>query len=355
MATTTMPPQVQKQLATRTHGKAVALVILTFLLGGAGLAYYLFSQRSSSKGAQQASTTRAGQWLGDDGYSLPEKLPVATPPPARDLTAEELARLRLEMMAILRRLDDLEKRKTTSSQTAAKPVEKRPAPMLYMHKDLGDKLPASAPTVAEYVLAPGVYLPCVIQPLMNSDVPGHFTAKITQNIYDTRTQQRLLVPQSATVIGHDKGEVLLYGNQRLPTFALTLTIEDRAYELETMPVTDQLGTNGLTGEVDNHWWRLFGAVFIGGALRGGQQALQMSVAQAGGAGQVASGIASTANQVTESRLGRALDTRPTIKVFSGQQCNVLLTKALSLPSVWQGGPVLPPTTTATTQTIRRER
>src|SRR5437667_348402 len=57
---------------------------------------------------------------------------------------------------------------------------------------------------------------------------------------------------------------------------------------------------------------LFGAVFIGGALRGGMEALQGGLAQAGGAGQVAAGISSVGNQAVTQRLGRALDTRPRI-------------------------------------------
>ena len=45
------------------------------------------------------------------------------------------------------------------------------------------------------------------------------------------------------------------------------------------------------------------------------------------------------NQATQQRLGRALDTRPTIEVDSGQLCQVLLTKPLHLPAMWQyGGP-----------------
>jgi hypothetical protein len=35
------------------------------------------------------------------------------------------------------------------------------------------------------------------------------------------------------------------------------------------------------------------------------------------------------------RIGRALDTRPTIEVDAGQLCNVLLTKPLHLPALWQ--------------------
>jgi hypothetical protein len=65
------------------------------------------------------------------------------------------------------------------------------------------------------------------------------------------------------------------------------------------------------------------------------QALQLEMAGAAGAGQVAAGIAATGNQATQQRLGRTLDTRPTIEVDSGQLCQVLLTKPLHLPAMWQ--------------------
>ena len=42
-----------------------------------------------------------------------------------------------------------------------------------------------------------------------------------------------------------------------------------------------------------------------------------------------------ANQVAQQRLGRALDTRPTIEVDAGQLCQVLLIKELKLPAMWQ--------------------
>jgi hypothetical protein len=83
--------------------------------------------------------------------------------------------------------------------------------------------------------------------------------------------------------------------------------DGRSVALGPAPVTDQQGGAGLTGKVDNHWGCLFGAVFFGGAMRGGQQALQIGLAQASGAGQVASGIAATSRQVAQQRVGRALN------------------------------------------------
>jgi type IV secretory pathway VirB10-like protein len=189
----------------------------------------------------------------------------------------------------------------------------------------------------EYILAPGAAkCPCMVETAINSDVEGYFTAKVSTNVYDTVTGRHLLVPQGSMILGHDQSSVLLYGNERLPTISLTLALPDgRSVDLGQAPVTDQQGVAGLTGRVNNHYWRLFGAVFIGGALRGGMQALQIGLAQAGGAGQVAAGISSVGNQAVTQRLGRALDTRPTIEVDAGQLCNVLLTKPLHLPALWQ--------------------
>jgi type IV secretion system protein TrbI len=177
---------------------------------------------------------------------------------------------------------------------------------------------------------------CIVETAMNSEVEGYFTAKVSTPIYDTKTGHHLLIPQSSALLGHYHSSQLLYGNERLPTVSLTLTFpDDRSIDLGQAPVTDQQGLAGLTGEVDQHYWRLFGAVFIGGALRGGAQLVQLEAAQAGPAGPVAGGIAQTGNVAVSRQVGRALDTRPTIHVEAGQLCNVLLLKPLSLPAMWQ--------------------
>ena len=195
---------------------------------------------------------------------------------------------------------------------------------------------APAWNVIKPKLVPGATkLPCVVETAISSDVGDSFwTAKVRHDIYDTATGRRLLVPQGSTILGKASGSALLYGNERIPTYSLTLSLPDgRSVDLGQAPATDQQGMAGLTGKVNQHYWRLFGAIFIGGVLRGGTQAIMTEAATAGAAGQVASGIASQTNQATQQRLGRALDTRPTIEVASGSLCQVLLTKPLHLPAV----------------------
>jgi type IV secretory pathway VirB10-like protein len=342
--TMTPPPQVQRQLATRTHGKRIALIVLVIIGSAIGGAVWLFATRGPMT-PKATMTPGTRPWMSQAAtYPDPDKPVEKAPVAPVDTVTPELARLRNELLAMKLKLEELEKRKSQTTvinqgqqgQGQVKPPEKRPAPMLFYHKDMQDKA-AAAPAVQEYVLAPGATkFPCVVETAINSDVEGYFTAKVSTNVYDTATGRHLLVPQNSTILGHDQSAALLYGNERLPTISLTLALPDgRSVDLGPAPVTDQQGVAGLTGRVNNHYGRLFAAVFIGGALRGGMQALQSSMAQAGGVGQVAAGIGSFGNQVVSQRAGRALDTRPTIEVDAGQLCNVLLTKPLHLPAMWQ--------------------
>ena len=321
-------------------GRVVLLALLSVVALGGGAVWLLRTQGH----ALVPSITDSAAWppwlKQAQTYPAPEaKPPPPASPPAPDMTAVELAKLRAQMLQQQMEIDDLKRRglvKATPPQRPPAPPQRREAPpMLYVSHEVKDAPPV--PKTPEYALAPGATkLPCVIETAINSDVEGYFTAKVSTNVYDTATGRHLLVPQGSTILGHDQSSTLLYGNERLPTISLTLALPDgRSVDLGHAPVTDQQGIAGLTGKVDQHFWRLFGAVFIGGALRGGTQALQVGLTQAGPLGQVASGVGGTANQATQQRLGRALDTRPTITVDSGQLCQVLLTKPLTLAALWQ--------------------
>jgi type IV secretory pathway VirB10-like protein len=333
--------------ATRLHlGRILVLVLVVGAALATGTAWLLWTKARPV--AQAVESTVWPAWMRQPTTYHAAALPPPTQaePPAdpnapvlAKLTAleAEMQRLRLEQEALKKRPSGTTVGQHGQPQAAKTPPPSKPgASMLFVEHRLKEPEGGTSP-VPEYTLAPGATkLPCIVETAINSDVEGYFTAKVATNVYDTATGRHLLVPQGSTILGHDQSSTLLYGNERLPTISLTLALPDgRSVDLGHAPVTDQQGIAGLTGKVDQHFWRLFGAVFIGGALRGGQQALHIGLAQAGGAGQVAAGIAATGSQVGQQRLGRALDTRPTITVDSGQLCQVLLTKPLSLPALWQ--------------------
>ena len=327
--------------ATRLHAGRI-LLVLTLLVGAALTAWiWVFHKGGKVSTAPTESSTNPGWTASQLHYEKPEVKAEAPAPKPVDMTAAELAKLRAMLAQMQAEIDALKNRKPPAATTVVQqppkpePPKKVPGSMLFLHHDVKEGLPK--PSTLEYTLAPGATkLPCIVETSINSDVEGHFTAKVSTNVYDTATGRHLLVPQGSTILGHDQSQMLLYGNERLPTISLTLALPDgRSVDLGKSPITDQQGVMGLTGRVNNHWWRLFGAIFIGGALRGGTQAMTMAMADAAGAGQIATGYGSVINQALSPRLGRALDTRPTIEVDAGQICPVLLTQPLSLPAMWQ--------------------
>ena len=189
--------------------------------------------------------------------------------------------------------------------------------MLFVSHDLKEE--AGGPKASAYTLAPGATkLPCLLETKIISDVEGHFTCRVTTNVYDTATGRHLLVPQGSTVLGNDQANTLVYGSNRMDTVSLTLALPDgRTVDLGRAPVTDSQGVAGLTGDVNNHYGKLFGAVLIGGALKGGMSAFQIAAAESAGAGQVTAGVTALGNQATTRAVQPYINIRPTITVEAG--------------------------------------
>jgi len=301
---------------------------LAGLVGAA--AFYL---KWSGQGLAQEVKAEAG-WTPSKKAEYKEEPSAETPKPVEqpDPNAErwlaiqrQLALMQAELMAL--------KNKPQEKAPVVQKEKKTHASMLHIAHEPEKK----ASTANTYVLAPGATkLACQVETVINSDAGETFTAKTITPVYDTATGQHLLVPQNSTILGKYEGANLLYGNERLPSLALSLTLPNgETVDLGKAPVTNQAGTSGLVSSVDQHYWRLFGAIFIGGVLRGGALASQQALAGVGPAGIVGQGIAQSGQQVIQREQGRALDTRPTIHVEAGELCQVILTKPLQLAAVHQ--------------------
>jgi type IV secretory pathway VirB10-like protein len=338
---TVTPSAPTRRAATRLETGRILLVGGGVLLFGVALVSWLLSQRVPTKPVEPSEPSQA-YTASEMHYVKEAPKPEPVPPPPEDTLTPMLTALLAKLQRMQAELDELKNRKPTQTTVVQKMPEQKPAPsrppaspMLFTTHDPKEAPPVN--TVPLYTLAPGATkIPCLVETAMNSDVPGYFISKVTTNVYDTVTGRHLLVPQGSSIMGHTQSDKLIYGSERMDTVSLTLTLSDgRVVDLGKAPVTDQEGVAGLVGDVDHHFWRMFRAVFIGGALKGGMTTLQIAAANAAGAGQVATGITSLGNQATTTVIQPYINTRPTIRVFSGQGCHVLLTKAISLPAVWQ--------------------
>jgi hypothetical protein len=176
----------------------------------------------------------------------------------RGLTQEQLDALTRELAAQRALLEAMHKEATPASAGApVKATTPPPAPkyrpMLFVTNTVE---PTEDPEPDTYQPAPGATkLPCVIETAIHSDAGDSFwTAKVRNDVYDSATGGRLLIPQGSTILGKAAGSALLYGNERMSTYSLTLSLRDgRSIDLGHAPATDQQGMAGLTGNVDQHY------------------------------------------------------------------------------------------------------
>ena len=298
-------------------------IIILFLLvaAGAGIAWYVMrhTETGTAMTAQLYSLASGDlpPWMRNGHrYTVPKPEPEPPPPPpVMPVAASKVA----------------SPPPPPPPQPATKPASKpiKRASMLYL---VNEQRAREAPQEAPYTLPAWTYVDAVLEVVLISEIEGMFTVRTTRPVYD-ETGAHLLIPQGQRIGAKALTADLSFGNERIPGFALSMSVPGgKTIELGEAPIMDAAGTNGLTGIVDNHTWRLvWTSVFIGG-LQGGQQVLHTQLGT-DGMGPIAAGIARQGNSATQQRLGRAQDTRPTITVAAGEPVKILITKPLSLPAL----------------------
>ncbi|NOT41936.1 MAG: TrbI/VirB10 family protein [Alphaproteobacteria bacterium] len=166
---------------------------------------------------------------------------------------------------------------------------------------------------------------------INSDLPGFVIAQVTENVFDTVTGRRLLIPQGTKLIGK-YDSVVSFGQRRaLVVWNRMILPDGSSIVVDNLPATDAGGYAGLEDEVEFHTWQLIkGAVLstllgVGsevGASNRGSSTDALSAARE----SVQQNAARIGQQLTE----RNLDIQPTITIRAGFPLRVIVHKDLIL-------------------------
>ena len=199
-----------------------------------------------------------------------------------------------------------------------------------------DSRPQSPET--RFALRTGFVIPSLMISGINSQLPGPVIAQVSQPVYDTATGRHLLIPQGTRLFGTYSNEVA-YGQERVFVAWQRLVFPDgQAMDLGEMPGTDGAGLAGLTGEVNNHYARIFGHALLMSLITAGAAYSQQPHNTAGPNGygyqQTATGTLSAALGQQLGAAGSAvlmknLNVAPTIEVHAGYRLNVVVTKDLT--------------------------
>lgn len=172
-------------------------------------------------------------------------------------------------------------------------------------------------------LSRGFIIPANFVGGLNSDKPGEFRASVSQDVYDTVRGDCKIIPAGTTLVGMYSADIAV-GQERLLTAFVRMQLPNgKTVPLMGMQGADPDGTAGNTGDVNNHFLKIFGGALVIGALslRFNDNPTTTTV---GPAGLVAYGNAAgqVATQTAQTILNRNQNIRPTISTEPGQKMMV---------------------------------
>ena len=197
-----------------------------------------------------------------------------------------------------------------------------------------DELLLHKPPAADLMLYQGTVIPCVLTRRINSDMPGVVTARVSMDVYDSRTSRRLLLPKGALLVGAYNSDVKP-GQSRLQFAFTKLKMPDGAtFDLPGATGSDGAGQAGVTGDVDRHFFRSFGAALLMGVLA---DRVTRVAALPNGGGQGQGGVSATGQvfiDTARAELDRHKAIPPTVTIEEGSRINVEVVRDMGFPSVF---------------------
>ena len=163
---------------------------------------------------------------------------------------------------------------------------------------------------------------------LDSDKPGRVALMVDEDVYDSLTGDCLMIPKGSFINGGYSADVKV-GQERLLVASTSLRLPNgKSVPMNGMQGADQNGYAGFSGDVNNHFIKIFGASFITAILlkafnSGSQTATTASANGVTTYGDTAGQVAATTAQAV---LQRNQNIPPTITVPPGQKFLVQVTQ-----------------------------
>ena len=182
------------------------------------------------------------------------------------------------------------------------------------------------------LLPKGRTVDCSLSTRVVSDISGMATCVLTSNVYSDNGRV-VLLERGSEAVGEYSSNVS-QGQRRL--FLLWTRVKTPTGVVINLnsPAADALGTSGLDGYVDNHWWERIGAAFMLSIV---QDAIAYKTAEAsagGGGTAVYQNSAQTTNRFAEKVLDSTINIKPTIYKNQGDRATIFVARDLDFGTVY---------------------
>lgn len=191
--------------------------------------------------------------------------------------------------------------------------------------------------LGENALWIGTMIPGILETAINTDLPGHVLARVTQNIYDSQTGKFLLIPQGTLLVARYNNSVS-YAQSRIQIVWDTLIRPDGfQIDLDGANGVDRAGMAGQEANYHENWFEYVKAAGIITLFAVVNARFVETANKFSTSSETSSNIAQANqqffNQLGSELISRAMSIQPTLTVDNGTLINIMLNKTLYLPSV----------------------
>ena len=182
-----------------------------------------------------------------------------------------------------------------------------------------------------YMIPQGTTVRGVLETAIQSDLPGFVRATVAHDVHSF-DGSRLLIPKASRLIGQYKAG-LVRGQTRLFVIWTRILRPDGASIMVGSPGTDLLGRAGLEGDLDTHFFKIFGASILLSLIDGGIDAAIESTRDQGDNSTTIIDDGSSLSRASEIALENSINIPPTIHIDQGTPIQVFVTKDLDFRNV----------------------
>lgn len=191
---------------------------------------------------------------------------------------------------------------------------------------------------ASVMLMQGTVIQAVSESAINSDLPGNIRALVSQDVYDSLRGNELLIPKGSRLVGSYNANVASAQSRILMVFSRLILPDGRSVDLQGMSGGDTQGRAGMTGDINHHFLRNFGAGFLVAGLTYalGKRDPTVNINVTSSTGQPVT-LSSAAGQILIDTAKQAIETyrqpRPTITIDGGTPFSIVVQRDMVLDAL----------------------
>ncbi len=185
----------------------------------------------------------------------------------------------------------------------------------------------------DMLITKGTIIPCTLQTAINTELAGYVKCILPEAVRST-TGTVVLLDRGTMIVGEIQTG-LTQGQERVFILWDRAETPDHAIVSLASPGTDELGATGVSGTVDDHFWKRFGNAIMLSVIQGTLQAGDSAAAESGTrGGNYFNSFQSSGGQMANTSLQASINIPPTLEKNQGDNVSIFVARDIDFSGVY---------------------